>query len=88
MRLETGTELGDISERIYAIHPDDPLSARATMEQDSLFERGDWKVRIKTTSEQTATATEFILKARVECWDGEVLFHEVDWEHKIPRKGM
>ena len=88
MRLETGTELGDISERLYDIHPYDPLSARATMEQDSLFERGDWKVRIKTTSEQTATTSEFILKARVECWDGETLFHEVDWDHKIPRKGM
>ena len=88
MRLETGTELGDISDRIYEIHPDDPLSARATMIQESLFERGDWKARLKTTSEQTATSSEFILKARVECWDGETLFHEVDWEHRIPRNGM
>ncbi len=30
---QLGTELGDVSERIYEIHPDDPLSARATMEQ-------------------------------------------------------
>lgn len=88
IRLETGTELGDISERIYSIHPDDPLTARATMEQDSLFERGDWKVRIRTSSEQTATTTEFVLKARVACWDGETLFHDVEWEHKIPRNGM
>ncbi len=88
MRLETGTELGDVSERIYAIHPDAPLSARATMEQESLFERGDWKVRIKTRSEMTATKTDFLLKARVECWDGETLFHEVDWDHTIPRNGM
>lgn len=88
MRLDTGTELGDVSERVYAIHPDDPLSARATMEQDSLLERGDWKVHIKTRSEMTATRTDFILDARVECWDGEVLFHEVDWHHVIPRNGM
>lgn len=85
---DIGTELGDVSERIYSIHPDDPLSARATMEQDSLFERGDWKVRIKTASEQRATKTEFVLTAKVECWDGDKLFHEVSWDQTIPRNGM
>jgi hypothetical protein len=88
MRLETGTELGDVSERRYEIHPYDPLSARATMEQETLFERGAWKARIRTISEQTATATEFVLKARIECWDGETLFHEVNWGHRISRNGM
>lgn len=29
---ETGTTFGDVSERIYMIHPDDPLSAKTTME--------------------------------------------------------
>ncbi len=85
---DTGTELGDISERIYAIDPNDPLSARATMEQESLFERSDWSVRIKTKSVMTATKTDFHLRASVECWDGGTPFHEVEWEHRIPRNGM
>lgn len=85
---ETGTELVDISERLYSIHPSDPLSARACMEQDSILERGKWKVRIKTFAEQTATETDFRIKARVECWNGDKLFHEVDWDHSIPRKGV
>ena len=89
MRLEDiGTELGDVSERIYAIHPDDPLSARATMDQESLFERGDWKVRIKTQAEMSATKTEFQLRATVQCWDGETPFHSIEWTHAIPRNGM
>lgn len=89
MRLEDiGTALGDVSERIYAIHPDDPLSARATMEQESLFERDDWKVRIETHAEMTATRTEFRLHATVACWDGEEPFHSVEWNHTIPRNGM
>ena len=89
MRLdETGTELGDVSDRIYRIKADDPLSARATMDQDSLFERGDWKVRIKTTAEMTASPAAFHLKASVVCWDGDEEFHRVDWTHDIPRKGM
>ena len=85
---DIGTVLGDISERTYSIHPDDPLSASAHMEQSCLFERDDWSVRIKTLSEQTATSTEFKLRASVECWDGDRLFHEVSWEHTIPRNGM
>ncbi len=89
MRLEEiGTELGDVSERVYAIHPDDPLSARATMDQETLFERGDWSVRIKTYAEMTATTTDFHLRATVECWDGGRPFHSVEWTHAIPRNGM
>ncbi len=85
---DTGTELHDISDRIYTIHPDDPLSARATMEQESIFARDGWQARIKTRSEMRATKTDFILTARVECYDGDKLFHEVEWHHNIPRNGM
>ncbi|MEO1789860.1 MAG: CocE/NonD family hydrolase [Pseudomonadota bacterium] len=88
MQLETGTALSDVSERVYSIRPDDPLSARATMTQESAFERGDWTARIKTYSQQTASETAFHLVARVECWDGETLVHQVEWADDIPRNGM
>ncbi len=89
MRLdETGTEMGDVSDRIYRIHADDPLSCRATMDQESLFERSDWRVRIRTSAEMTATRTDFHLRASVTCWDDEEEFHHVDWDHRIPRNGM
>lgn len=89
LRLEeTGTELADISDRVYAIRPDDPLSARATMAQEASFTRGDWKVRILTRSEQWATKDEFHFRARVECRDGDLLFHEVEWTDSVPRNGM
>jgi hypothetical protein len=43
MRLdEIGTVLSDLSDRRYTIHADDPLSARATMEQTAGFVRDDW----------------------------------------------
>lgn len=85
---DTGTEMGDISDRIYRIHPDNPLSAQAVMNQDSHFERGDWSVRLKTAAKMTATMTHFRLSASVECWDGDELFHTVEWNHEIPRNGM
>ncbi len=88
IRLETGTELGDVSERKYSIHPDDPLSARATMEQDTLFERGKWKVRIKTFSEQTATKTDFHLTSKIQCWSADALVFDDEQTYVIPRNGM
>ena len=58
------------------------------MSQESFIERGEWKARIKTFAEQTADKENFRLRARVECWLGDELFHEVDWNHTIPRNGM
>lgn len=84
---ETGTEMTDVSDRVHRIRPDDPLSAVATMDQEATFERADWKVRVKTTAKQTATSDNFVLEATVSCWDGDELFHEVDWHHEIPRNG-
>ena len=86
--LDTGTMLHDVSERIYSIIPDDPLSAEARMAQTARFRRGDWDVLIKTWSCQTATESDFVLTARVECWQGDALFFETDWDHRIPRNGM
>ena len=80
--------MGDTSDRIYRIRPDDPLSCRATMDQESHFCRDDWNVRIKTTAEMTATGTEFVVVASVVCWDGDEEFHKVEWNHRIKRNGM
>lgn len=84
---ETGTEMGGVSERLYQIGPD-PLSARAVMTQSDAFWREDWQPSITTHAEMTCSATHFILRAKVECHDGDELFHSVDWHHEIPRNGM
>ncbi|MEM7379444.1 MAG: CocE/NonD family hydrolase C-terminal non-catalytic domain-containing protein, partial [Pseudomonadota bacterium] len=89
LRLDdTGTEMGDISDRVYRITATDPLSCRATMDQESHFCREDWDARIKTTADMTASRTAFHLRASVTCWDGDTVFHTVEWEHEIPRNGM
>jgi len=84
---ETGTEMGGVSERLYQIGAD-PLSARAVMIQSDGFKRGDWRPHIETYAEMTATRTHFVLKAHVECRNGEEHVHHVDWHHEIPRNGM
>ncbi|MEM8730472.1 MAG: CocE/NonD family hydrolase C-terminal non-catalytic domain-containing protein, partial [Pseudomonadota bacterium] len=89
MRLDDiGTVLRDISDRRYIIHPGDPSTARAIMEQNAGFSRDDWSVKIETYAEQTATASAFHLTARIKCWDGDTVFFEADDHFEIPRNGM
>lgn len=85
---DIGTHMGDISDRRYAVKADDPLSAKATMDQEAVYKRGDWDVRIKTTAEMTASKESFHLRAKVTCFDRDEPFHEVEWSHDIPRNGM
>lgn len=84
---ETGTELGDISERIYEIGSD-PTSARAVMTQEGHFSRDDWNARIETRAEMWCDATHFYIEAGTRCFVDDALFHEKSWSHKIRRNGM
>ncbi len=89
LRLDDiGTVLSDISDRRYTIQADDPLTARATMEQTAGFTRDDWSATIETVSEQTATKTEFHLRARVTCRSGDDIIFERETTHTIARNGM
>lgn len=89
LRLDDiGTVLSDISDRRYTIHPDDPLSARATMEQTASFTRKDWNAKIHCFAEQTATASAFHLRARMQAWSGDALIFDKEETFEIPRDGM
>ncbi len=85
---DIGTVLSDVSERRYTIHPDDPLSAHATMEQTASFTREDWSAKIWAHATQKATATEFVLTSSLRAWSGEELIFEEEKTHVIPRRGM
>lgn len=84
----TGTVISSVSDRIYRIHPDDPLCASVSMDQECCFEREDWNFTIKTTARMKADAEHFIIDATVTSLEGDEVFHEVTWNHKIPRRGM
>ena len=85
---EIGTVLSDVSDRRYTIRADDPLSARATMEQTASFTRDDWQAKIHCFAEQTATRTEFHLLSRMTCWSGDAVIFEQEQTHIIQRNGM
>lgn len=85
--IETDTLQGETSDRRYSIHPADPPSACATMQQNMNPEGGNWKVRIRYFSTQSATKTDFHLLEKLQCWLGGELFHQIEREHIIPRNG-
>jgi hypothetical protein len=85
-----GLIAGSIGRETHSILPGDPLSARMTTHWTEELERDDgpwagWRVRTETTSEMTATATHFHLRARIEAWAGDDLVFVREFDETIPR---
>lgn len=85
-RLEpTGTVLGHRITRRSEIRDDDPLSARIRIAQTAELERDDWQVRLETSTEFHATATEFHVAAEARAYLRGELMHERQWRFAAPR---
>jgi len=86
--LEHGLVTGGVGRETHEIHPDDPLSARATTHWTQELERGDWKVRTQTFSAMWCDATHFHLSGRIEAYEGEDLIFERDFSESVERNGI
>jgi len=69
----------------FSLQPDDPLSARAEVVHRTSFERGAWSTRVETNTHMSSTATEFLLTATLEAYEGEERVFARRWERAIPR---
>ena len=78
-------DLGHHVVRRYRIGQSDPLSARAEVEQETTFRRGDWCVRVATRTRLSATREAFRLEAALEADEGGERFFERHWDEHIPR---
>jgi uncharacterized protein len=86
LRLDApGMEMSHVYERLYAVRPEDPLSARAVMIQSCELGRGSWQVRIDARAEMTATRATFELDAWVEAREGSQLLCRREWKASIAR---
>jgi predicted acyl esterase len=75
-----------IGRETHSIKEDDPLSATMKTHWTEIRERGKWKTRTETYGELRATATHWLVKGRVEAYEGKKLVFEKDWDEKIERK--
>lgn len=77
--------LGYTMHKEFRIGENDPLTARAAIEQKTVFRRGDWSVRIECRTALSSDADNFRLRATLEAWEGEGRVFEREWDEIIPR---
>jgi uncharacterized protein len=81
----TGTVMGHAMRQQFDIAEDDPLSAHAEIAQTYELERGDWRIRLQTTTRFHATAEAFHFEAQARAWQGERLVFDRTWHSVQPR---
>jgi putative CocE/NonD family hydrolase len=70
---------------LYSIQEHDPLSARVTCDRSYELARGDWRIRVQTTSTMTSMATEFLVDDKLEAFEGGRRVFVKTWSRSFPR---
>ncbi|KAF0116921.1 MAG: glutaryl 7-ACA acylase [Rhodobacteraceae bacterium] len=84
--LTHGLITGESLTERWEIHPDDPLSARATHIWEQRLSRGSWAVRTEARAEMTASATHLRMQARLTAWEGDAVVFQRDWDDEVERR--
>ena len=69
----------------YRVQPDIPGSESGETRWVLSMTRGDWNMSSITSTILTSDQDSFIIKAKVEVWEGENLIHGDEWNDRIPR---
>ena len=69
----------------YRIVDGDPLSASVRVQCSSALGRGAWRTRVHTDSEMTATAAEFVVRHRLDAYEGDKRICSRSWTLAFPR---
>ena len=83
--LEHGLETGSWTEELWSIHPDDPLSARATIKWEQTSKRGDWSIRTRTESNMWSDRTHFHVTGSLKAYEGDRLVFEREYNDSVER---
>jgi putative CocE/NonD family hydrolase len=70
----------------HTIRDDDPLSAVMKTHWTEIRERGKWKTRTETYGELRATRTHWLVKGRIEVFEGKKRVFTKSFDEKIERK--
>ena len=89
IRLDNiGTEIGVDMTVEHAIHPDDPLSARTTVDQSFEIGREGWRVVTEARAEMRCDAERFLLHATLAAHEDGAVVAEREWREAIPRRRL
>jgi len=68
-----------------SIRENDPNSAEMEAEALNLFERGEWRIKLRARCLCRSTTTHFICSETFEAWEGDRSVFSRTWEKSIPR---
>ncbi|MGZ5167320.1 MAG: CocE/NonD family hydrolase [Burkholderiales bacterium] len=71
----------------YSVIEDEPLSSTAEVTWTWEFEREDWRIRTESRTHVSCTKRDFVIRARLEAYEGDDKVFERDFEERVPRKG-
>jgi predicted acyl esterase len=72
----------------YSYHSNRYDTIRAEASHERIFARGDWRVLTKTTTVLTSTRTQFVIRATLDAFEGDVRVYSKSWDEAIPRRGV
>lgn len=78
-------EFGGHGTDTYNIVEGDPLSASVRCDRTATLGRGEWQVRVETSSLMSADATHFHLTNTLDAYEGDTRVFTKTWDKKIPR---
>jgi hypothetical protein len=82
---DTKLEVEDITTDIYTIVEHDPLSATVRCERWLEYQRGDWQVRLETTSTMTGDTATFHVTNLLDAYEGNTRIFTKTWTFNVPR---
>jgi hypothetical protein len=82
---DTRIEHGHSAAEEFSIAEPDPLSAKAEIVHDALFQRDSWSARIRTRTRMTSDAEDFHLEAEIEALEGDRGIYQRRWSVSVPR---
>jgi putative CocE/NonD family hydrolase len=83
---EHGLQTWECGREIYSIVADDPLSAKQEIHWSEELARGKWNVRTETYSQLTATRENWIVKGKLEAFQGRGRIFSRQWNEKVRRR--
>lgn len=72
-------------EESWEILPDDPFSARGTLDYETVTARDAWHIKTKSTHDMTADASHFYITSTLTAWENHERVFNKSWNLKIER---
>ena len=85
VRYPDGLEYDNDMTDTFTIVEGDPLSAAVRCDRSAELRRGDWRVRLETSSVMTSDATTFRVTNAVDAYEGHTRVFSKTWTFAVPR---